>query len=57
MTKEQLKSLKEGRPGSNVLVKGTVRTLGTEGVEVQFATYSVWIPLRDIILPKTKVKK
>jgi hypothetical protein len=56
MTKRELSQLKEGRPGSKLLVKGTVRTLGQEVIEVQFDSYSIWIPLKDIIVPGKKKK-
>lgn len=51
MSKKEMVELKEGRPGSKVLVKGTVRTLNIEEglVEVQFSTYSLWIPVADVI--------
>lgn len=54
MTKEQMKNLKAGRPGSKVLVKGTVRTLDEKArlIEVQFPSYSLWIPIESVLLVK-----
>lgn len=50
MTKEEAKKLKAGRPGSKVWVRGDVRTMGDEALEIQFSTpYSIWIPVRDIV--------
>ena len=54
MTRAELFTrLKAGRPGTKVLVKGTVRTLHENSpyVEIQFDGYSLWIPLKDISLP------
>lgn len=59
MTKDQVKKyLKEGRPGTKVLVKGDIRTIApdNERVEVQFDGYAIWVPIRDIQLSWKKKK-
>jgi hypothetical protein len=57
MTQRQVERLKAGRPGTRVLVRGTVREVepGEQFIEVQFSDYSLSIPIKDIVLPK-KVK-
>jgi hypothetical protein len=51
MTLMQINKLKAGRPGSSVLVKGTVRTIDSKNpnaIEIQFTNYGLWIPIKDI---------
>ncbi len=47
-----LTSLTPGRPGTQVLVHGTVRNLDRQLnlVEVQFEGYSLWISAKDIVV-------
>ncbi len=55
MTKKQIAQLKAGRPGTKVLVHGNVRTIGESSVEIQFSGYSIWIPVKDIVIPRLKL--
>lgn len=58
MTKKEANKLKAGRPGSTVWVRGDVRTMGDGALEIQFSTpYSIWIPVKDILLPKMVAKE
>jgi hypothetical protein len=50
MTSKQALKLESGRPGQKVWVRGTVREVHPTGewVEVQFSSYSLNIPSRDV---------
>ncbi len=54
MTENTAKKLERG---AKVIVRGEVRSVHSTGrwVEVQFATYSLNIPIKDVRLPKKRV--
>jgi hypothetical protein len=57
MLKQDINKLKPGRPGTKVLVKGTVRKIDGDFIEIQFSAYSLSIHYKDILLLKPTIQR